>query len=135
MTPGGSILLADDEEKILKTLSRALREDGHEVVTTPSALQAQKLLVDRSFDLLVIDYLMPERTGLENDDVTLAQSILRVPLNPEYTSLNIAQAVLIAAYEWYQAGDGTPARVDAVAMAESAAIAPARSGYPPQPHG
>ena len=29
MTPGGSILLADDEEKILKTLSRALREDGH----------------------------------------------------------------------------------------------------------
>ena len=65
MTPGGSILLADDEEKILKTLSRALREDGHEVVTTPSALQAQKLLVDRSFDLLVIDYLMPERTGLE----------------------------------------------------------------------
>ena len=64
MTPGGSILLADDEEKILKTLSRALREDGHEVVTTPSALLAQ-LLVDRSFDLLVIDYLMPERTGLE----------------------------------------------------------------------
>ena len=65
MTPGGSILLADDEEKILKTLSRALREDGHEVVTTPSALLAQRLLVDRSFDLLVIDYLMPERTGLE----------------------------------------------------------------------
>lgn len=62
----------------------------------------------------------PERTGLENDDVTLAQAILRVPLNPEYTSLNIAQAVLIAAYEWYEAGDSTPARVEAVAMAESA---------------
>jgi len=61
----GSILLADDEEKILKTLARALREEGHDVVTTPSALQAQRLLADRSFDLLVIDYLMPERTGLE----------------------------------------------------------------------
>lgn len=65
MTPPGSILLADDEEKILKTLGRALREEGHDVVTTPSALQAQRLLGERSFDLLIIDYLMPERTGLE----------------------------------------------------------------------
>jgi two-component system response regulator AtoC len=65
MTPSGSILLADDEEKILKTLGRALREDGHDVVTTPSALQAQRLLGERSFDLLIIDYLMPERTGLD----------------------------------------------------------------------
>ncbi len=63
--PSGSILLADDEEKILKTLGRALREEGHDVVTTPRALDAQRLLNERSFDLLVIDYLMPERTGLE----------------------------------------------------------------------
>jgi DNA-binding NtrC family response regulator len=62
---GGSILLADDEEKILKTLGRALRDEGHDVVTTPSAVQAQRLLTERSFDLLVIDFLMPERTGLE----------------------------------------------------------------------
>src|SRR5215207_4107849 len=61
----GSILLADDEEKILKTLGRALREEGHDVVTTPRAVEAQRLLVERPFDLLVIDYLMPERTGLE----------------------------------------------------------------------
>jgi DNA-binding NtrC family response regulator len=63
--PPGSILLADDEEKILKTLGRALREEGHDVVTTPNALEAQRLLVTRSFDLLVVDFLMPERTGLE----------------------------------------------------------------------
>ena len=62
---GGSILLADDEEKILKTLGRALREDGLDVVTTPNALEAQRLLIERSFDVLVIDYLMPQRTGLE----------------------------------------------------------------------
>jgi two-component system response regulator AtoC len=63
--PSGSILLADDEEKILKTLGRALREEGHDVVTTPRAIEAQRLLVERPFDLLVIDYLMPERTGLD----------------------------------------------------------------------
>jgi DNA-binding NtrC family response regulator len=61
----GSILLADDEEKILKTLGRALRDDGHEVVTAANARDATRLLSERSFDLLIIDFLMPDRTGLD----------------------------------------------------------------------
>ena len=61
----GSILLADDEEKILKTLGRALRDDGHEVTTASNARQASQLLSERSFDLLIIDFLMPDRTGLD----------------------------------------------------------------------
>ena len=61
----GSILLADDEEKILKTLGRALRDDGHEVITASNAKDAARLLAERSFDLLVIDFLMPDRTGLD----------------------------------------------------------------------
>ncbi|HET9705617.1 MAG TPA: sigma-54 dependent transcriptional regulator [Vicinamibacterales bacterium] len=61
----GSILLADDEEKILKTLGRALRDDGHEVVTASNAKAAARLLAERSFDLLIIDFLMPDRTGLD----------------------------------------------------------------------
>src|SRR5207302_9359293 len=42
----------------------------------------------------------PERTGLLNDDVALADSVLSVPLNPAFSSLNLAQAVLIVSYEW-----------------------------------
>lgn len=49
----------------------------------------------------------PERTGLENDDVSLADTVLTVPLNPDYTSLNLAQCVLLVGYEWYQAGGPT----------------------------
>lgn len=52
----------------------------------------------------------PERTGLENDDVALAEIAVQVPLNPEFSSLNLGQAVLILAYEWYQFGG---AQVDA----------------------
>jgi DNA-binding NtrC family response regulator len=63
--PPGSILLVDDEEKILKTLSRALREEGHEVVTTASARETQRLLGERGFDVVVVDNRMPERSGLE----------------------------------------------------------------------
>lgn len=53
----------------------------------------------------------PERSGLVNDDVGLADGVIRVPLNPAFASLNLAQAVLIVGYEWYQAGDATPERV------------------------
>lgn len=42
----------------------------------------------------------PERSGLETDDVALARKILTVPINPEFGSLNLAQAVVLCAYEW-----------------------------------
>lgn len=42
----------------------------------------------------------PERSGLETEDVALARAILTVPINPEFGSLNLAQAVILAAYEW-----------------------------------
>jgi DNA-binding NtrC family response regulator len=61
----GSILLVDDEEKILKTLARALRQAGHEVVETTTARSAQRLLNERTFDLLIVDNMMPEMSGLD----------------------------------------------------------------------
>jgi tRNA/rRNA methyltransferase len=45
----------------------------------------------------------PERTGLRNDDLVHADTVLSIPLNPEFASLNMAQAVLLVAYEWSQA--------------------------------
>ena len=41
-----------------------------------------------------------ERSGLETDDVALARTIVTVPINPEFSSLNLAQAVILVAYEW-----------------------------------
>ena len=42
----------------------------------------------------------PERSGLESDDVALATKIVTIPINPEFGSLNLAQAVILLAYEW-----------------------------------
>ena len=42
----------------------------------------------------------PERSGLETEDVALARAILTVPINPDFASLNLAQAVILCAYEW-----------------------------------
>jgi tRNA/rRNA methyltransferase len=50
-----------------------------------------------------------ERSGLENDDIALADAVVAVPLNPRFASLNLAQAVLLVGYEWFQAGARSPA--------------------------
>jgi tRNA/rRNA methyltransferase len=42
----------------------------------------------------------PERAGLETDEVALANAIVTVPINPDFASLNLAQAVILLAYEW-----------------------------------
>lgn len=62
-----------------------------------------------------------ERSGLASDDVALAHSIITVPINPEFGSLNLAQAVIINAYEWSKH----------VALAQP----PATEIDPPAPHG
>jgi tRNA/rRNA methyltransferase len=52
----------------------------------------------------------PERTGLDNNEIALADAIITFPINPAYASLNLAQAVLLVAYEWLRAwaGDEPP---------------------------
>jgi tRNA/rRNA methyltransferase len=63
----------------------------------------------------------PERAGLETEEVALAQAIVTVPINPEFGSLNLAQAVILLAYEW--------SRRSALAQP------PAKELEPPAPHG
>lgn len=55
----------------------------------------------------------PERAGMENDDIARANAIVSVPVNPDFPSLNLAQCVLLTAYEWRGATvEATPARVE-----------------------
>jgi DNA-binding NtrC family response regulator len=65
MAATGIVLIADDEERILRALARALREEGHEVVETTSGRAAQRLISERVFDVVVVDNIMPDLTGLD----------------------------------------------------------------------
>jgi tRNA/rRNA methyltransferase len=62
-----------------------------------------------------------ERNGLENDEVALADRILTLPVNPAFASLNLAQAVLVVAYEWFKLAGGGKLPF---AMPEKSATAP-----------
>ena len=65
------------------------------VVTPDDAARAIRAAPGRSAILFG-----PERSGLETDDVALARTIITVPINPHFSSLNLAQAVILVAYEW-----------------------------------
>lgn len=62
-----------------------------------------------------------ERSGLETEEVALANAIVTVPINPEFGSLNLAQAVIVLAYEWSKTGD--------------LAVPPEKALESPAPHG
>ena len=67
----------------------------------------------------------PERAGLDNDDIAAADTLVRFALNPGFMSLNLSQAVMVMAYEWWTATDDTPARVMAThetVVAEKASV-------------
>jgi tRNA/rRNA methyltransferase len=79
------------------------RERGQmKEVLTPAAGMAATAISGQQRGVL----FGPERTGLENDEVALADAILTFPANPAYASLNLAQAVLLVGYEWFKSSHG-----------------------------
>ena len=68
-----------------------------------TAEKAAEIIVEKASSEIKYGILFGrERTGLENDDVSLANAIIEIPLNPKHCSLNLSQAVLIVGYEWYK---------------------------------
>ena len=103
---GADIVL--EQAKVFETTAEAVADCAHvyattvrkrgvtkPVVTPEEASREMAGAVGRSAILFG-----PERSGLETADVALARAILTVPINPEFGSLNLAQAVILCAYEW-----------------------------------
>jgi DNA-binding NtrC family response regulator len=65
MTTAGTVLLVDDEQKIRRVLGQALRAEGHDVLEAAGAREAQRVMAERPVDVLIIDNLMPDMTGLD----------------------------------------------------------------------
>jgi tRNA/rRNA methyltransferase len=103
---GADIVL--EQAVVYETLADAVADCAHVYATTvrkrgvampvltPEAA-ARAIHADAGRSALVFG---PERSGLETEDVALARAIITVPINPEFASLNLAQAVILCAYEW-----------------------------------
>jgi tRNA/rRNA methyltransferase len=103
---GADVVL--ERAEVYPTLADAVADCAHVYATTvrkrgvtkpvvTPAEAAQEIWVQSGRSAIVFG---PERSGLETDEVALARAILTVPVNPEFGSLNLAQAVILAAYEW-----------------------------------
>jgi TrmH family RNA methyltransferase len=78
------------------------------VLTPRGATNELRAITDRGLRCGLL--FGPERAGLDNDDMACADALIRYPMNPAHTSLNLAQAVMVMAYEWWQSTDETPPR-------------------------
>ena len=97
-----------DCDFVFATTARG-RELVKEVVTPERAMAMARAFAAEGKKVGVL--FGPERAGLENDDIVQANAIVTVPVNPEFFSLNLAQAVLLLAYEWGRQGTELPASV------------------------
>lgn len=109
---GADVVL--DNARVFDSTEDAIADLGHVFATTARARDmskdvltprgaAQEMCEQRAQSVQCGVLFGKEAVGLHNDDIALADSILMVPLNPGFTSLNLAQAVLLMGYEWFQA--------------------------------
>jgi len=88
---------------VLATTARA-HDQAKAVISAKAAAAAMAPRVSAGETVAVL--FGRERNGLENDEVALADCIVTLPVNPAFASLNLAQAVVIVAYEWFMLASG-----------------------------
>ena len=103
---GADVVL--ERAQVFETLADAVADCAHVYATTVRKRGVTKPVFTPEQAALAIHreqgrsafVFGPERSGLETEDVALARAIVTVPINPEFGSLNLAQAVILCAYEW-----------------------------------
>ena len=97
-----------EQAKVFDSVAEAVADCPHVLATTVRKRGITKPVLDPEEAARAIHagpgrtaiLFGPERSGLASDDVAIARAILTVPINPEFGSLNLAQAVILVAYEW-----------------------------------
>ena len=107
-----------DCDFVFATTARG-RELVKTVVTPERAMEMSRAMAAEGKRVGVL--FGPERTGLENEDVALANAIVTVPVNPDFPSLNLAQCALLLGYEWRRQTEAVEAEVMGLARTEFAA--------------
>ncbi|SMH55606.1 RNA methyltransferase [Maritimibacter sp. HL-12] len=90
-----------DCDYVFATTARG-RELAKPVISPERAMEQARAMTSAGRKVAIL--FGPERAGLENEDIARANAIITVPVNPDFFSLNLAQTVLLVAYEWRRLG-------------------------------
>jgi tRNA/rRNA methyltransferase len=107
----------DDLHYVFATTART-RDLTKPVMTPERAMEHARALIGEGKKVGIM--FGPERAGLANEDVVRANALISVPVNPAFASLNLAQCVLLLAYEWRRQGANVPPESMAMAGTEFA---------------
>lgn len=106
-----------DCDYVFATTARG-RELVKPIVTPERAMEMARAMAAEGKRVGVL--FGPERAGLENEDVALANAIVTVPVNPDFPSLNLAQCALLMGYEWRRQTETVAPEVMGLARTEFA---------------
>jgi tRNA/rRNA methyltransferase len=98
---------ASDLQRLYATTARP-RDLPKPVITAAQAAREARTTLQKGEGIGIL--FGPERTGLSNADLIYADAVVSIPVNPDFFSLNLAQAVLLVAYEWFKSGVDVPER-------------------------
>ena len=104
-------------------LTARSRDMGPPSLDIRQTAQLSRTHLNNHADTCIAIVLGTERTGLDNDDISRCHRICHIPANPSYSSLNVSQALLLAAWELNYAMQTPPARLNS-------APAPAQASHP-----
>ncbi|QNT78675.1 RNA methyltransferase [Entomobacter blattae] len=108
-----------EEAEVFETVDEAIADLHHVMATCPRPRHIIKSVMTARGGACELHSIInrglkagilfgPERSGLDNEDMARADSWIRYPLNPDFMSLNLSQAVMIMAYEWWMQNEMTP---------------------------
>lgn len=112
-----------DQVKVVDTTAEALSDLNYVFATTARSRDLTKTVMTPERAMAHARELIgqgqkvgvmfgPERAGLENEDIVQANALISVPVNPAFASLNLAQCVLLTAYEWRRQSENIPEVVE-----------------------
>lgn len=95
--------------KVFETFAEAMADIHIAYATTARPRDMEKRVVtpdaamkEMAGDKNVAFVFGPERTGLENDEIVLCDTLITIPTSPDYSSLNLAQSMVVIGYEWFK---------------------------------
>lgn len=101
-------------KKVKRIYAMTARRRSRALLEKNLAEAAQEIVENQKRGILSAVLFGPERSGLDNEMVSCADTLVHIPLEPDFSSVNLGQSVMLFCYEWRKASHGRSAENPAI---------------------